>query len=98
MSEEGIVVARMHDLATLVCWDGQSGKARFQGVSVILDAAPSICPHVVEVDYVPALRRRHVRQSAGVWREMKQSECDRLDALLARTAAAARGAWRNWEA
>ena len=82
----------MHDLATLVCWDGRSGKASFDGVTIPLDAPPPICPHLIEVLYVPALRQRRLRQSAADWREMKQCECDTLDSLLARMAAAARGA------
>lgn len=82
----------MHDLATLVCWDGRSGTARFEGVTLTLNAAPPICPHLIEVDYVPALRRSHLRQSAGEWRPMKPCECDTLDSLLARMSSAARGA------
>lgn len=82
----------MHDLSTLVCWDGRAGTARFGGVTVVLEAAPPICQHVAEVDYVPALRRSHVRQSAGDWRPMRRVERDTLDAMLDSMAKNARSA------
>lgn len=74
---------RPTDIIPRLWWDGRTGVARTDGVTVDLKAPPAICAHIVEIDYAPTMRVSMIRESAHGWREMTTAERDAADTLLA---------------
>lgn len=75
--------------ATRLFWNGRSGIAKCDGVTVTLSACP-LGKTISEVDYAPDVRVAQIRESAQGWRDMTKAERDAADDQLTRCAAAAR--------
>lgn len=75
-------------------FDGASGIARHDGVTVDLTALPRIQglpQHLRAIDFAPAMRVAMVRESAQAWREMDMHERAVVQQFLVRIAEAVRG-------
>lgn len=63
---------------TRLWFDGASGLARTNGISVDLQhlpkQIPGLPPHLRAIDFAPATRVAMVRESARAWREMTTGE------------------------
>jgi len=80
---------RPTDIIPRLWWDGRTGVARTDGVTVDLITAPPICAHLVEIDYAPTMRVSMIRESSHGWREMTADERTKADELLASMAVVA---------
>lgn len=79
---------------TRLWFDGATGLARLEGVSVDLTALPRIegmPQHLRAIDFAPAMRVAMVRESSQCWREMTLQERSVSLEFLARIADAVRG-------
>lgn len=74
-------------------FDGASGIARHDGVTVDLTVLPRIQgmpEHLRAIDYCPATRVAMVRESGQAWREMDLRECAAARGFLLLIAAVVR--------
>lgn len=79
---------------TRLWFDGASGIARHDGVTVDLVTLPRVQglpEHLRAIDFAPAMRVAMVRESSQAWREMEAHERTAALGFLARIAVAVRG-------
>jgi hypothetical protein len=64
---------------------GRGGRAKLHGRERVLGSAPRLLPaqlDVAEIEYVPELGVRRLREARGGWRDMEREEVRAADELL----------------